>query len=156
MAELTTSSQILGMLIPKIIPIITPLGVSPNHSPHGYLLAMVCISQGRLNAVTNSPNIPVAFKKMCFLPTSQSSWLFIQKYYAVIPRIKSPFLQWFCLRVLLCTFCIQLGHQEMSVEIEYEEPHRMSQCPSQEMIYIPLSRPQSCGPTQMQGILGMK
>lgn len=57
MAWLITSNWILGMFIPKVTPTIPPLRVSPGHSLHAFLLPTVCISQGRLNAITNSPNI---------------------------------------------------------------------------------------------------
>ena len=57
MAQLMTSNRILGMLIPKVTPIIPPLRVSLGHFLHGFLFPTVCISQGRLNAITNSPNI---------------------------------------------------------------------------------------------------
>lgn len=62
-SRLRTSNQILGMPLPKISPTTLPLGASLGLSPYSFLLPTICISQGRLNAVTSNPSILVALRK---------------------------------------------------------------------------------------------
>lgn len=75
-SRLRTSNQILDMPLPKISRKTLPLGASPDLSPYSFLVPTICISQGRLNAITSNPNISVALKKcLSYLHHSPDGYL---------------------------------------------------------------------------------